>query len=518
MPPESQEQSRVPTLTVSAKVPKQERLATGYRFGSLTAKRVADILKNLERGYLRDWGDLSEYMVKSDTTLWSVYHTRKISVVRQPWYLEPGVARGRDQESVAQQAAELCERVLDGTTDLRGAMLDLMGGTGEGVALSEIIWGRAGDLYVPDQLKWRHIRRFRYDDDWRLRLYDRGVSTGGMFGEELPPNKFIIHQPRDHAGYPTRNGAHLAAVWLWLFKRWTEKGWARVVEKHGLPFVHGKVPRGTPENVRDDLLTDLTRMSYDHIAVMEDGNSIEIDTSGMQAVKGESPQQTLIRYVNEEFAKLHRGYTDATGPGENGARAAVESREESSGEPRVQHDGEQLWETLRRDLLTPILWFNRHRFGGIMPPVPHGVFGTQESTTGEIRIGVLNQGVIRVNEARAAEGLPPLAEGEVTGEGLKGEDFLPNVSMLQSQGPDPGAGGGGLPGFADEEPAGGQADDHPFRRKRKTRRSSRARQMSLPLETTTSRTFTRSPTSPLARVLSDPSVGPAPSSKNPRSR
>lgn len=514
---DEQPQPRVPNLRVFAAVPRSERLQTGYRFGTLTAKRINQILLDLERGFLHDWGDLAEYMVKSDTTLSSVYHTRKVQVISQPWYLEAGVGSGRDQEAVAAQAADFCQSVLDQIEGLRGSMLDLMGGTGEGVAVSEIDWHRDGDLWLPSELKWRHIRRFRYDDHWNLRLYDRGHAGDDPQGIELPPNKFVIHNPRDHAGYPTRSGSLQASVWLWLFKRWNEKFWASISEKHGSPFITAEVPRGTHQNTRDQLETDLQRMSYDHIATMEAGAKIDIRTEGMQAMKGEPPQLTLIRYVNEELAKINLGYTDSVSPGENGARAAVESRGDDVGSPRTAHDGEQLWETLRRDLLRPILWFNRHRFGGIMPPVPVGQFGSQESSTGEIRIGVLNQGVIRVNEARAAEGLPPLAEGETTSEGLTGEDFLPNVALQQAQaGPEPGA-GGGLPGFADDEPAGGQADDHPFRRTTRRRSSTgRPRQMSLPLDRTTWPTSPRSKMGPLGRVLSNLSGDPASLSRNRR--
>ena len=62
--------------------------------------------------------------------------------------------------------------------------------------------------------------------------------------------------------------------WPVAFKKGGFKFWAVFTEKFGMPWLIGKVPRGTGDTDRAQLLDHLVKMVQDAVAVINDDESI----------------------------------------------------------------------------------------------------------------------------------------------------------------------------------------------------------------------------------------------------
>lgn len=458
-----------------AKINRFERLQSGLRFGELTGKQLASILIDNERGWPEDWADLAEYIVK-DPHVSSVYHTRKIRVAGAKWQLQPGETTDPTRQAFAEEAARFCERALRAIPDLERTFMDLLDATGVGFSVSEIDWKPTREAVLPKDLLWRHQRRFIWGDEYQILFADRG-TPGRRQGVELTPNKFVVHVPKEHSGYPPRSGSLQSVAWHWLFKRWATEWWVQSLERTGAPMLIGKYKPGTPESVRDSFLNSLKRMSSDHVGLMPDGIDIMVETAGAQVLSGEgTPHEVFSRAMDEAISKAILGATDITESGPNGARAATESRIEATLDPRMLNDGKQLWVTLERDLLRPLLEFNTHLFGGLVPPVPKGRF-IHRDVEFEITPEVAQVGGASLNEIRRAAGLAPIPgrDRPLMDEAAAQQALLPPVTEEP---------------FSDPEPAGGQDPERPL-----ARRAPRI-------------TSLQTSTTPLAMALSGRSVDP----------
>src|SRR5690606_35806570 len=64
--------------------------------------------------------------------------------------------------------------------------------------------------------------------------------------------------------------------WPVSFKRGGMRMFAVFLEKYGMPFVFGKLPRGAKPEDHDDLLAKLSNMVQDAVATGPDDSSIDI--------------------------------------------------------------------------------------------------------------------------------------------------------------------------------------------------------------------------------------------------
>lgn len=400
---ETPERNRMTALTadqfkIVARMNPHERLQSGLRFGTLTGKRLSAILKDNERGFPNDWADLAEYIQK-DPHVASIFYTRKTNVTAARWIIEP------DGDSAdAELAAELCTEAVGGLAEFKTHCHDLLDAAGVGFSVLEIDWDPKPDLVRFRHLQWVHQRRFIWGDRYELMLARPGSRT---HGDPLTPKKFITHVPKEQSGYPTRSGALQVCAWHWWFKRKATEWWFHNVETSGTPIVVGKYPSNTEKSVRQEFMDSLKRLSADHVGLVPTEVEVMVETAGAEALRGDNALEAFIKSMDNQLSKAIVGTTDLTEAGPNGSRAATETRKQATLDPRTVNDGEQLWGTFRRDLFTPFLEFNVHRFGGRMPPVPKGRF-LHTKVDYEITPEVAGARAASLNEVRQAAGLDPI--------------------------------------------------------------------------------------------------------------
>lgn len=362
--------SLVPTRTQGA-IDRTERWRVSGRFGDLTAAQLTAILWKLDQGWLDDWADLCEFAL-CDDTLMSLYASRANRVLQASWKVKPNEF---GDPTKAKLAAEFCQEQMGKLLNFTEMLRYVLHATAVGLSATALEWdsyqSSTGQLtYYLRKGHFRHPHRFRYDDQWRPRLYDGGrqMSVGNMWGRVLDPRKWLIHQHYEIVGYPNVSGFMRGAIWVWLFRRWTDKFGIQSLERFGDPYIYAKVPKNTPNAVRERAREDLENLSNDHAGVIEDGVTIE-SLAGMSG-QTESMHGTFMDRYAARLATLVLGVADAVAPGANGARGAVETRTGAMTDPRMVVDGTSIGETWSAQVFGWMLEFNRHRFDGELLPRP----------------------------------------------------------------------------------------------------------------------------------------------------
>ena len=356
---------------VQAPLTRVERFGSNHRFGDMTGDRLSRIYQSQEQGFLDLHSDFVEHVLTTDAFIAGLAETRAKRVSQSPFRIVAGGV-----EPVDILAAELVNEVvrsIDGLQSIMETMLIL--GTFAGISFHEIVWAfdSTRRTYYPEVIEFRHGHRFRFDEHWRPRLWDSGLrSSSGLYGETLEPTSWIVHQP-PHIGYPGTAGLMRKIAWKWLFLRWSSKFEIKYLDTLGTPLIYARVPSATAESVIDEIKTQLESLAGDHVGVVKEPGELVIDATGANASTG-ALHDVYAKRAEAALTRDILGTSDAAGPGENGARAAVESRTESTMDPRMLADGRTLMGTLRGSLFKWIVLLNEHKFGGVVPAIPVGTF------------------------------------------------------------------------------------------------------------------------------------------------
>ena len=411
--------------------PKISRWSPYNNWNDLDWPQVVSILRQQENGATEQWVDLAVRMRASDDHLASTWGTRIGATSGARWELRPGDALD-GQADLAQRAADDCRRMLESLPNLEQLFGDILDAVAVGWSVQEIIWEPRGDTWWPADIVWLNPRRFRFADDFSLFLYDQGqaaaearaqkldselVESRGASGIALTPNKYIVHVPRSLQTYPTSSGLLNACVRAWWLKSMVTRFWLSGADIAGNPRAIGTAPKDADQTVVDEMRENLDALQSDGSIVLREGSTLSLQAPLAQG--SGSIWETLYKSANAAMSKAVLGSTLNVEVGDSGGnRALGESQGDITIMPRVRGDARGMWRTLERDLLTPFLRFNRHRYGGVVPPIPRG-----ETIHYEDKINVdqilVDAGGVRLDELRQSRGLEPL------GPGLGGDRLIP---------------------------------------------------------------------------------------------
>jgi phage gp29-like protein len=380
----------------------------------LTPERLTRIRSDAERGIVTDWVDLCFRMLSRDAHIRAEYETRVSAVSGARWALEPGSGHDPIANGYAQQACEFAEAALRDLPKFSETIADIMSGVYVGWSLQEIHWhfDRAAGAFTMRDVESVNQRRMKFGPAYEPRIIDDGTQYDST-GKPLVPNKFIYFAPSFVPGSLALTGCASPISWAFLFKSWGVSSWMSAAERFGSPLFVGRVDRNTPAEVREAFRSGLEQLSSDQVAIIEDPGAIQIlDAASSAGVT----QQTLVEFLNKEISKALLGSTDSSEPGSVGSYGAVESRKGTTIDARKVRDERAVSAAIEAQLLWPLMQFNAHRFGGVVPPCPKFrlVLGSE---TQAIAPEVVSAGVVRVNELRASAGLEPI-------EGPKGDEFV----------------------------------------------------------------------------------------------
>jgi phage gp29-like protein len=224
----------------------------------------------------------------------------------------------------------------------------------------EIIWKPEGGLWIPDKIEGKPQDWFVFSQENELRFLTRDNM---VTGEEIPPYKFL--NPVHHGSYNNPYGERCLSRCFWpvTFKKSGFKFWAIFVEKYGMPWVVGKVPRNTHGTERSALLSNLEDMVQDAVAVINDDEAIDITEPGGKTASSDV-YSALVSLANREVSKAILGQTLSTELDQGGSFAAAKSHMEVRAD-LVDQD-KRLVEKTMNQLLQ---WIVKLNFADTAPPV-----------------------------------------------------------------------------------------------------------------------------------------------------
>ena len=239
-----------------------DQIATRYR--SLDYFALGAVLPNPDPILKAQGQDVRIYRdLRSDAHVGGCCRRRKSAVKALEWGFERESAGARLHNNLEAVFADI---------DLDRLIGDCIEAVFYGYAPIEAVWGRAGSLIVPAELRALPQEWFTFDVEGALRFRSK---QSPWEGELLPERKFLL--PRQDASYANPYGFPDLSMVFWpqVFKKGGMKFWLHFAEKFGTPWLIGKLPRGTPQGEMDGLADRLAAMVQDAIAVIPDDASIE---------------------------------------------------------------------------------------------------------------------------------------------------------------------------------------------------------------------------------------------------
>lgn len=323
---------------------------------------VVGVLARAAEGDIADLVELCEHILDTDGFMQSLYETRVARVAQADWIIAPNPAARNDQEKrLAKMAANFVQLQFSRIESPQQVIRDAMHAIFVGFNAGENEWAFDGrDNYIK-RVKFVHGRRFRYDEVWNLRLYDRGrrIGEGSAYGEMLEPNLWTIHEYRAKPAYKGSGGLIRSVLVRWLFRRWADTWRIQGAEKFGNPMLRVMVPKGTKESVRQELLNQLDQMSSEHVGVFEEGNEVVVDVSAQSANSHEALQQYLADNKAElEISML--GASETVTQGANGSQASNTTRVGTALDPRMVSDGAMVSDGFQLTTFSQYINLNPH--------------------------------------------------------------------------------------------------------------------------------------------------------------
>lgn len=253
--------------------------------------------------------------IRADAKVSACIESRKAGCLSMLWDLQ---SRGQDQATEVIRAA--LERL-----DMPKLMSEILEAFLWGYQPLEIMWQQVEGLTLPHKVVGKPPHWFAFDAENNLRF----LSIKNPLGELLPERKFLLAQ--HHATYANPYGEKLLPRCFWpvTFKKGGWRWWVTATEKYGMPFIIGKVPRGTERGEQDQFLEALEQLVQDAIAILPNDSEVQIlDGNSGKSSQSVSPHKELIEQCNAEIALAIVGQTLTSEIGRNGSYAAAKAHNE----------------------------------------------------------------------------------------------------------------------------------------------------------------------------------------------
>lgn len=333
-----------PNLFEIAVAQVQDKYST-YPSNGLTPVILAQIFREADSGDVMRQMELFEEMEEKDPHLFSQLQTRKNAVTGLDYEVIPF-----SDEEIDKQIAEFVKQEIESLENLEDVLMDLLDAIGKGIAISEILWTYDEDRVTIEEIKWRHQKKFFWDQNDALKVITKDFPAG----IDIPENKFIIHRYKARSGHPSRAGVLRVVAWMYLFKNYDLKDWVSFCEVFGMPLRLGKYNPSASEEDKEALMRALVQIGTDAAGIIPDGTDIEFKES--TKTTSINVYESLARFCDEQISKAVLGQTLTS---DSGSGSYAQSKTHND----VRHDltiadCKALAATLRRDLIRPLVLFN----------------------------------------------------------------------------------------------------------------------------------------------------------------
>ena len=319
----------------------------------LSPARLASIMREAYEGDAVAYLTLAEEMEERDLHYRSVLDTRKRAVTGLPIKVKPADDDDQGAVDIAADVENQTRRPGFRTTLLKGSMDAI----GKGYAGVEILWNKGASKWVSD-FKYRDPRYFTYDQETHttLRLRDMQDSYHGI---ELPPAKFVLHEPTLKAGLQIRSGLAFAATFSYMCKAFSITDWMTFADRYGLPLRIGRYTKGVA--TKDDiaiLRRAVANLGSDAAAVLPKEMEIEFQEA-MKSAGGSDFFQNMADWFDRQISKLVLGQTRTSDEQSGGLHNASEKDSPDTVRADIRDDDAlELMETIQRDWVIPYVNIN----------------------------------------------------------------------------------------------------------------------------------------------------------------
>ena len=257
-----------------------------------------------------DWGIYRDIL--RDDQVFSTLQQRIGAVVSRDWNIIPGDESDPRSVAAAQRINQTIERI--GWDRITRMMLYA---TVYGYSVAEIIWEVRDGFWDFGKIRVKHGRRFRWDEDNRLRL----LTPANTQGEVLPERKFWVHTVgADNDDEPYGMGLAHWLYWPVVFKRNGLRFWNIYLDKFGTPTAVAKYPRGSSKQDVQNLLAALQAMATDSGIVVPEGVAVDLLNA---ARSGTGDFATLYDKMDAAITKIVLSQTMTTDNGSSRSQAEV---------------------------------------------------------------------------------------------------------------------------------------------------------------------------------------------------
>jgi len=388
-----------------------------YPSQGLTPGRLAAIFKEADQGDVARQAELFEEMEEKDLHLGGILQTRKLAIQGLEWDILPASDSPEDKK-IATAAAEMMEYI----ENFEDFLLDVLDAIGKGFAVQEIMWDMSeGQVWIKD-VDWIHQRRFTFNSPSALLKTPKLLTDEApAWGEDLPPNKFVIHKYRARSGAVSRGGILRPCAYMYLFKNYDIKDWLIFNEIFSVPMRVGKYKPGAGQEEKDALKRAVFNLGVDAAAVISDDTIIEILESSRRGDAGIF--ERLAEFCDKAMSKGvlgHTGSAEGT-PGKLGG----EDQARQVRQDLTEADAKALMKTIKFQVLQPWVLFNYGPATGVPKFKFHFEAGEDLERVAKV-YGILvkdaNFQGIPEDHVHERFGIPKAGKGEKT---LQAAGFLP---------------------------------------------------------------------------------------------
>lgn len=336
-------------------------LQIGQIGGSLTPRVISGILSLADLGQTYRLVDLTHDQRQKSGTLHAALALAEQAVCQLKWQMKP-------PPKASAKEKKICEAFADFYTNAEDRADFIAHSTGErrlfGHATTEVIWDYDGKYLGPRKFKTLHCRRFGFrGSDGKLVFTERtgmNPNEGIDLMQEFAPGNFVQARQRVNGDVQVREGLARVVVWLAQGANWAYRDWMQLAELAWKPKRLGKFKRSaTPEDIANlkrillDIMTSGAAVHSEDVEV----NLLWPQGSASGGSSSKAVHLELLRWVLSELCVAIIGSSDQLQPGENGARAAVETRSEN---PKKIRDANatSLADTITRQLVVPFTKYN----------------------------------------------------------------------------------------------------------------------------------------------------------------
>lgn len=352
-----------PIDTVVLDEPQTARIATLQHqyltpmLGGLTPAKLARVMQEADMGNLIEQHRLFSDMEERDGHIQAEMGKRNNAPAGLDWDIVPPRNATAAEKASAEWVKEVLTDAVDPLEDLIPAMME---GVGHGFSPIELEWRKEGSellpAFHPRPQEWFRLNSNRTE----LRLIDASVD-----GIQPLPFGWIMHTPKKaKTGYLARMGLHRTLAWPFLYKAYALGDFAEFLETYGLPIIVGKYMSGASAEEKASLMRAVAALGHDARAIMPAEMQLEIQK--IAGGGGDNPHMAMVEWADKSQSKSILGQTLSADVGSKGRGSYALGKVHNEVRHDIRdNDARQVAATLTRDLVYPLIAFNRGGVDGL---------------------------------------------------------------------------------------------------------------------------------------------------------